>query len=159
MIIVPYIIMVPGLFSGVMTLGILIQTWYGFYDYEISLYLKRLFLLEWTELILVCILAFAVQTLVANKYLGHFIIILYYLFGIFKGFLDLNHTLYFYGSGSGATYSDLNGFSPYISRLLWYKLYWGSFAVLLAILSNLFIYDPQIRISAKDALKKSWLEF
>ena len=133
MILIPAIILFI-----IMLIGILIQTWYGFYDYEISLYLKRLFLLEWTELILVCILAFAVQTLVANKYLGHFIIILYYLFGIFKGFLDLNHTLYFYGSGSGATYSDLNGFSPYISRLLWYKLYWGSFAVLLAILSNLF---------------------
>ena len=52
--------------------------------------------------------------------------------------LDLNHTLYFYGSGSGATYSDLNGFSPYLSRLFWYKLYWGSFAVFLALLSNLF---------------------
>ena len=57
---------------------------------------------------------------------------------MFKGMLDLNHTLYFYGSGSGATYSDLNGFSPYLSRLFWYKLYWGSFAVFLALLSNLF---------------------
>ena len=133
------LILIPAIILFiVMILGVLIQTWFGFYDYEISLYLKRLFLLKWTELILLCILAFTVQTLVTNKYLGHFIIILHFLFGMFRGMLDLNHTLYFYGSGSGATYSDLNGFSPYLSRLFWYKLYWGSFAVFLALLSNLF---------------------
>ena len=92
-----------------MLVGLGIQTWKGFYDYEIHLYLKRLFLLDWTGFILLCVLAFTVQTIVSNKYLGHFIIILYFLFGMFKGMLGFNHTLYYYGSGSGATYSDMNG--------------------------------------------------
>ena len=121
-----------------MLFGLGIQTWKGFYDYEIHLYLKRLFLLDWTGFILLCVLAFTVQTIVSNKYLGHFIIILYFLFGMFKGMLGFNHTLYYYGSGSGATYSDMNGFAPYVSKVFWYKLYWGSCAVLFALLSNLF---------------------
>ena len=121
-----------------MLVGLGIQTWKGFYDYEIHLYLKRLFLLDWPDFILLCILAFTVQTLVSNKYLGHFIIILYFLFGMFRGMLGFNHTLYYYGSGSGAMYSDMNGFAPYVSKLIWYKLYWGSCAVLFAFLSNLF---------------------
>ena len=133
------LILIPGIMLFVLMLvGLGIQTWHGFYDYDIHLYVKRLFLLDWTGFILLCVLAFTVQTIVNNKYLGHFIIILYFLFGMFKGMLGFNHTLYFYGSGSGATYSDMNGFSPYVSIVLWYKLYWGSCAVLFAFLSNLF---------------------
>ena len=133
------LILIPGIMLFVLMLvGLGIQTWHGFYDYDIHLYVKRLFLLDWTGFILLCVLAFTVQTIVNNKYLGHFIIILYFLFGMFKGMLGFNHTLYFYGSGSGATYSDMNGFSPYVSKVLWYKLYWGSCAVLFAFLSNLF---------------------
>ena len=37
--------------------------------------------------------------------------ILYFLFGIFAGQLGLNHTLYYFGSGSGAPYSDMNGYA------------------------------------------------
>ena len=133
------LILIPGIMLFVLMLvGLGIQTWHGFYDYDIHLYVKRLFLLDYTGFILLCVLAFTVQTIVNNKYLGHFIIILYFLFGMFKGMLGFNHTLYFYGSGSGATYSDMNGFSPYVSKVLWYKLYWGSCAVLFAFLSNLF---------------------
>ena len=133
------LILIPGIMLFILMLvGLGIQTWRGFYDYEIHLYLKRLFLLDWPDFILLCILAFTVQTLVSNKYLGHFIIILYFLFGMFRGMLGFNHTLYYYGSGSGAMYSDMNGFAPYISKVFWYKLYWGSCAVLFAFLSNLF---------------------
>ena len=133
------LILIPGIMLLILMLvGIGIQTWHGFYDYEIHLYLKRLFLLEWTDYVLLCVLSFTVQTIVSNKYVGHFIIILYFIFGMFKGQLGFTHTLYYYGSGSGAPYSDMNGFSPYISRIFWYKAYWGSFAIILALLSNLF---------------------
>ena len=133
------LMLIPGIMLFIlMVVGLGIQTWHGFYDYEIHLYLKRLFLIEWTDYILLCVLSFAVQTLVSNKYMGHFIIILYFLFGMFKGQLGLTHTLYYYGSGGGAPYSDMNGFTPYVSKIFWYKFYWGSFAVILAFLSNLF---------------------
>ena len=133
------LILIPGIMLAVlMVIGLGIQTWRGFYVYEIHLYLKKLFLLDWTDYALLCVLAFAIQTIVNHKYLGHFIMILYFLFGMFSGQFGLDHTLYHYGSGSGAPYSDMNGFTPYISRLIWYKSYWGVFAVLLALISNLF---------------------
>ena len=133
------LILIPGIMLFVlMGIGIGIQSWRGFYDFEITLYLKQLFLLDWTDYALLCILAFSIQTIINHKYLGHFIMILYFLFGMFSGQFGLDHTLYHYGSGSGAPYSDMNGFSPYIGRLITYKLYWGSFAILLAIGSNVF---------------------
>ena len=132
------LIILPGLMLLVlMVVGIAIQTWKGFYDYEISLYLKKLFILDWSRYMLLCVLAFTIQVIVNHKYLGHFLMILYFIFGIFAGQLGLNHTLYYFGSGSGAPYSDMNGLAPYINRLVSYKLYWISFAGLLVILSNL----------------------
>ena len=133
------LIFIPGIMLPVlMFIGIGIQTWRGFYDYEIHLYLKQLLLLDWTDYALLCVLAFSIQTVVNHKYLGHFILILYFLFGMFSGQFGLDHTLYHFGSGSDARYSDMNGFEPYVWRLIWYKLYWGAFAVLLAFASNLF---------------------
>ena len=133
------LILIPGIMLAVlMVIGVGIQTWRGFYDYEIHLYLKQLFLLDWTDYTLLCVLAFAIQTIVNHKYLGHFIMILYFLFGMFSGQFGLDHTLYHFGSGSNAPYSDMNGFEPYIWRLSWYKMYWGACAVLLAFASNLF---------------------
>ena len=132
------LIILPGLMLLVlMVVGIAIQTWKGFYDYEILLYLKKLFILDWSRYMLLCVLAFTIQVIVNHKYLGHFLMILYFIFGIFAGQLGLNHTLYYFGSGSGAPYSDMNGLAPYINRLVSYKLYWISFAGLLVILSNL----------------------
>ena len=133
------LILIPGIMLVVlMVIGLGIQTWRGYYDYEIHLYLKQLFLLDWTDYALLCVLAFTIQTIVNHKYLGHFIMVLYFLFGMLAGQFGLDHTLYHYSSGAGATYSDMNGFSPYIWRLMWYKMHWSACAVLLALASNLF---------------------
>ena len=132
------LMILPGLMLAVlMIVGVGIQTWRGFFDYEILLYIKKLFILDWTRYMLLCVLAFTIQVLVNHKYLGHFLMILYFMFGIFAGQLGLNHTLYYYGSGSGAPYSDMNNFAPYIPRLISYKLYWAFFAALIIIISNL----------------------
>ena len=133
------LIILPGIMLAVLLfIGIGIQTWKGFYDYEIALYFKKLFILDWTRYMLFCVLAFSFQIIVNHKYLGHFLMILYFLFGIFAGQLGLNHTLYYFGSGSGAPYSDMNGYAPYIERLISYKLYWISFSLLIIAISNLF---------------------
>ena len=88
------LILIPGIMLPVlMLIGIAVQTWRGFYDYEIHLYLKQLLLLDWSDYALLCVLAFSIQTVVNHKYLGHFILILYFLFGMFSGQFGLDHTL------------------------------------------------------------------
>ena len=51
-------------------IGLGVQTWRGFYDYEVHLYLKQLFVLDWTNYALLCVLAFSIQVIVNHKYLG-----------------------------------------------------------------------------------------
>ncbi|MFC6996039.1 ABC transporter permease/M1 family aminopeptidase [Rufibacter roseus] len=124
------------LMAVILVCGVLLQALKGYFNFEISLYLKDLGM-QLIGFWLMCVLAMLVQVLVNNKYLGHFIMVLYYLANIFKGQLGFEHLLYSYNSSPGRPYSDMNGFGHFIGPFLLYKVYWGAFAVLLALASNL----------------------
>ena len=38
----------------------------------------------------------------------------------------------------GWTWSDFNGLAPFVEGLVWFKLYWAAWALLFAVLANLF---------------------
>lgn len=122
----------------VMLSGIIVQAANGYYNFEIGLYLRGLFginLIDWT---LTCVLAMLVQVLVNHKFVGHFIMIVYYLYTIFQGPLGMEHKLYQYSSDTGMFYSDMNGYGHSVFPFIIFKIYWISFAIILAVISNLF---------------------
>ena len=41
------------------------------------------------------------------------------------------------GSDGGLSYSDMNRWGPFAHPFIYWKLYWGAFAILLAVLTNL----------------------
>jgi len=125
------------LMALIMVIGIIAQAVMGYFNFEVDLYIKGLFGIKLLDFILLCFLAFIVHVLANNKYLGHFIIILYYLFSSFMGSLGLEHNLYDFGSDPGIMYSDMNGYGHFVKPFLIYKSYWFAFAIILAIFSNL----------------------
>jgi ABC-2 type transport system permease protein len=118
--------------------GMAVQLAKGYTHLEPLLYLKDLFGLRLFEYCLICVLAISVQTLLNNKYMGHFVMVLYYLFITFGNQFGLSHNLYRYGENPGYTYSDMNGFGPFLGAVLWFDAYWAAFAVLLALVSYLY---------------------
>jgi ABC-2 type transport system permease protein len=126
------------LLALVMLAGIVAQAFQGYFEFELGLYLQTLFGLRWIDYVLLCVVALLVHTLVNHKYMGHMIIIGLFVFTLFMGQLGLNHNLYRYGSDVGQTYSDMNRFGPFLGPFFWFKLYWGSVAVLFAFVSNMF---------------------
>ncbi|GAB3229568.1 M1 family aminopeptidase [Hymenobacter seoulensis] len=121
----------------VLVCGVLIQTAHGYFQYEPLLYLKGLFGGRLPDYLLLCVLAMLVQVLVNNKYVGHFVMVLYYVANIFRGQLGLNHHLLDYGGNPDIPYSAMNGYGHFVQGFVWFKVYWAAFAVLLAVLSNL----------------------
>jgi ABC-2 type transport system permease protein len=117
---------------------VLIQAQLGYYDFELGLYLRVLFGLQLPEHVLFAVLAFAVHVLVNQKYVGHMIVLIAYGFTIFAAALGVEHKLLVYGSDPGWMYSDLRHFGPSIAPWLSFKLYWGAWAVLLAVVAKLF---------------------
>jgi ABC-type transport system involved in multi-copper enzyme maturation permease subunit len=123
----------------IMLCGIIIQTCFGYYNYEPLVYIRELFGVRLIDLALFCVMALFIQTLVNQKYLGFFVVIAYYLFvNIFMDSLGWQHNLYKYASDPGMPYSDMNGYGHYLKGWLWFKLYWSAFAVMLAVIANIF---------------------
>src|SRR4029453_9720105 len=102
---------------------------------EIEQYLFQLFVLQLSGDILIAVLAFAVHTLVDNKYLGHFLVGVVFLVLIQLPLFGFEDRLYLYASAPGLIYSDLNGWGHFLPAVFWFRLYWFAFAALLAVVS------------------------
>jgi len=119
--------------------GLLIQSRQGYYHFEIGLYLEVLFGLKLVDYVLFAVAAMAIQVLVNHKYLGHMVLVLAFLALLTLRMLGfVTHHLLLYGTDPGWTYSDINGFGPFLRPWLWFKLYWAAWALLLLVVTALF---------------------
>ncbi|HEX8672692.1 MAG TPA: ABC transporter permease [Longimicrobium sp.] len=121
-----------------MAVGMAVQVRMGYYKFEIGLYLKVLFGLQLPEYLLFAVLALVVQGLVNQKYLGHLLALLAYFFIAFAAWLGIDHDLLVYGSAPRWTYSDMRGFGASLGPWTWFMLYWGAWALLLAVVARVF---------------------
>lgn len=118
--------------------GVLVQTFKGYFKYEFGIYLSELFLITLPRYLMLVGLAFFIQTLVANKYLGHFIMVLSFILTITLNINGFNHNLYLINNIPRYTFSDMNGYGHFVAPIFWFSLYWFLFACFLIVLSNLF---------------------
>ncbi len=110
----------------------------GYQDFEIGLYLKILFGLQLPEYLLFALLALVVHVLVDQKYVGHLVAIIAYVFiAVLAAMLGIEHNLLVYGAGPAWSYTEMRGFGPSLGPWLWFKLYWAAWALLLAVVARL----------------------
>ena len=119
--------------------GMLVQALQGYYRFEIGLYLRILFGLNLANYALLAVLAMAIHVVVNHKYIGHIVVLLACVLRIvLQENGVVRHNLLLYGMDPGWTYSDMNGFSPFIAPFVWFKLYWAAWALLLGVAATLF---------------------
>ena len=129
---------VASVFVLLMISGMSIQLSKGYTRLEPMLYVREYFGVDLIEYCLLCALAFTVQVVVNHKYLGHLVMLCYYLFLGFASVLGLTHRLLIYGETPSYTYSDMNGFGHFLPPVYWFDAYFASIAVLLLLLARLF---------------------
>ena len=117
--------------------GMFVQASAGFHDFQIGLYLKILFGLQLPEYLLFAVLALMVHVAVNQKYVGMLVSLVAYFLIIFSPFLGIEHNLLVYGGSPGWSFTDMRGFSGSVGPWLWFKLYWGAWALLLAVAARL----------------------
>jgi hypothetical protein len=118
--------------------GIAIQLFKGYTHLELWLYVRDLYCIRFLDFAYICVLAMLVHVLVDNKYMGHFIMVLYYVALIALPFLGVEHNLAVYGNTPEYQYSDMNGYGHFVRPLFWFHLYWAAGAIALAVVTNLF---------------------
>jgi ABC-type transport system involved in multi-copper enzyme maturation permease subunit len=124
--------------AAFMAAGMILQTLQHYTRYEIGVYLQLLFGIKLVDYVLLAALAMAVHIIVNHKYLGHLIVVLYFASTLAAGLLGISQTMLVYASDPGWVWSDMNGLAPFIEGLVWFKLYWAAWALLFALLANLF---------------------
>lgn len=122
----------------IMVGGMIIQSYNGYYTFEIGLYLKRLLGLQWVWYIIWAGLAVAVQTFFKNYIVGFIVLLLFALFGDQISKLGVEQTIFFFNRLPSVYYTDMIGFSSNIPKFLVYVLYWLLFIGFVSGLSLLF---------------------
>jgi ABC-2 type transport system permease protein len=121
---------------AILAAGLTVQMAKGYHHFELGLYFEYL-AIRLVAFWIVCTIAFLIHTIVNQKYLGHFLMVLYYVATIALPLLGHEHYLYRVGRLPQFVYSDMNGFGSFARPLAFFALYWGTAAILLALLSNL----------------------
>jgi hypothetical protein len=117
--------------------GVASQIVAGYYHFEFFQYAEELYLVVFSQVMIFALLAFFVQTIVSNKFIGHGIVIGVFLLSIVVDTAGFSDRLYMYGDVVPYTYSDMNGYGHFVKPLFWSTFYWLAWAVLLGVLSAL----------------------
>ena len=101
--------------------GILVQVGTGFYDIDIFQYLFGLFAFFQYPVWFTCVLAVFAQVITGNRYLGMFVMVLYFVVSMILPQQGFDHNLYSFATPQ-IPYSIFTGWGPNLSRLVLHLL-------------------------------------
>ena len=146
------LVLVAALLTTTILTGMGIQASRGYYDFEVGLYLRGMFLVTGVPFLLMAIPAVFLQVVADNRYVGYLLMILYFVSQPVLAAWDFDHNLYQYASAPGAPYSDMNGFGHFVEPLFWFHLYWTLGAGMLAVAIHL-LWVRGVAGSVRDRLQ------
>ncbi|AZJ37051.1 M1 family aminopeptidase [Tenacibaculum singaporense] len=119
--------------------GILFQMANGYYQFELAIYFYGFFVEILPFLMLYTFVAFFFQAISNHKFVGIFLVLLFFIANIASEYLGFQHSLYKFGGKTLGTYSAMNGYGHFLQPYLWIKVYWFVFGIMLLIISALLI--------------------
>jgi hypothetical protein len=125
------------LLTVVMLCGIISQITAGYYHFELLQYFKELYIVTFPAVLIFALLAFFVQTIVSNKFVGHGIVIGVFILSIVLDTMGISDRLYIYDDIVPYTYSDMNGYGHFAKPIFWSTFYWLAWACVLGVLASL----------------------
>lgn len=117
--------------------AMLLQLAQGYTRLEPGLYLTIVFGIGLPTIVQLVCLAFAVHALVNQKFVGHVVLIVYYVGIQIASTVGFDHRLYQYGRQPSFTYSDMNRFGPYVPRIAVLDGYYFGLGLVLVVCAYL----------------------
>ncbi len=114
--------------------GVFAQTLHGYTNYEFKVYAVEMLLIDFVGMAFLVVLSMFIHVLVNNKYIGFFVFIVFLVVNAFAfQALGIESNMLKFNASPNYTYSDMNGWGPFISGQVWFKVYWGLFCLMLTI--------------------------
>ena len=118
--------------------GIIAQTLMGFTEYELGVYARSLFIDDLSNWVLFAFLGFFIHTMVNHKFLGHALMVVFFISTLVISQLGFEHNMFLFASGNLGRYSDMNGFGHYFQPFTWFSSYWFGLGLALFVLVLFF---------------------
>jgi ABC-2 type transport system permease protein len=119
--------------------GMSTQLLYGFDVLKPDVYFTSMLILNGIDFFFLIVLAMFIHTMVNNKYIGYFVFIAFIIANNFIwSAMNIDSNMLSFGGTPSITYSDMNGYGPFMKGVCWFNLYWFLFCGLLVITGILF---------------------
>ena len=134
MIIAIAIVLVATIF-----VGIIAQTAFGYHRYELGVYFKSLLIIKLLFYTSMVILSLLFHYLINNRYIAYFAFVAFFILNnsVWE-LLEISSNMLSFNNKPNITYSDMNGFGPFIPTTIWFNIYWILFSLLLCFLAIAF---------------------
>jgi ABC-2 type transport system permease protein len=136
---VALIIALTIVFTTTIIVGLVTQTAFGYYRFQLDVYIKSLMGVSLLYYTFLAVLSILFHYLINNRYIAYFAFV---VFVIVNGFiwelLEIKTNMLNFGEIGQITYSDMNGFGPYVAPTFWFNLYWALFCLLLCFVITAF---------------------
>ena len=132
--------MVATILLIVILSGIIIQSYNGFFEFELPLYFFDLYVINIWDFIPWILMSLLIHTLIKNKWVG-LIVLLVLAIGIppLLGAIGVQQSQFIFNQGAGSpSPSDMNGYGSGLARYFTYRVYWFLLGIALFALSVLF---------------------
>ena len=126
------------LLTVVLVCGVFSQAASGYFHFELLVYFKELYGVQFSQIVTFLLLALFVHTLVSNKFIGHALIIGFFILIPVLYRYGIENRLYLVGEVTPYTYSDMNGYGHFVKALFWSTTYWLWVVSLLGVFAIAF---------------------
>jgi len=125
--------------SSAIVIGIAVQAFHGYTRFEIGQYVISLLVLDLAGFVYLLVAALLAHYLINNRYIAYFAFVAFVILNAFVwGPLDIQSHMLQFGSTPSMTYSDMNGYGPFVAGQTWFSLYWLLAALLVCFVGYAF---------------------
>lgn len=107
------------------------QATQGYFDFDFGTYFIGIYFVSWAPWALLAVLAFFIQVLSPNKFVGMLLFVAYFIVSLVFAELGLEHNMWSFSDAPQVLYSDLNGWGWFLAPFAWYMLYWSALSLAL----------------------------
>lgn len=142
--------------SGILA-SIAVQAYYGYYNFELGVYIKALFGFRMLHFVVLIIFSLFVQSFFRNYLLGFVVILVLLMIPAGLSKIGIELPIFHFNYAPGRGYSDMNGFGAFRSHII-FRTYWLLFCGVLYALTLLF-WRRGIISGVKDRLQTALSRF
>lgn len=126
------------LLSTIILVGIGVQLYNGYFNFELGLYVKELYGIQLIHVVIWALLGIFVHTWFKNYYIGFFLLLLISIGINFVSSFGIEQDIFKFNAAPGTPYSDMNGYGHFLTPYFVYKTYWLLLGIAMFIVSIVF---------------------